>query len=127
MDTLLLRKVESRLAQLPAPLALGLPGGERVGPTGAAVTLGLRDWTTLATLAAGQIGRIAEDYVENRVDIEGRMRDVMAVAAGLLPGTPVNSDTHWWTQVMRRAKSLAAHTQQKDALQVQFHYDVSDD
>jgi cyclopropane-fatty-acyl-phospholipid synthase len=55
------------------------------------------------------------------------MRDVMAVAAQLLPGSPVGSDTGWWTQMMRRAKSLAAHTPQRDAQQVQFHYDVSDD
>jgi len=59
--------------------------------------------------------------------LQGRMRDVMAVAAQLLPGTPVGSDTGWWTQMMRRAKSLAQHTPQKDAQQIQFHYDVSDD
>jgi cyclopropane-fatty-acyl-phospholipid synthase len=127
MDTLLLRKVESQLAQLPVPLALNLPGGERVGASSAAVNLSFKDWASLATLVGGQIGRLAEDFVESRVQIEGRMRDIMAVAARLLPGTPVNSDTHWWTQVMRRAKSLASHTQHKDAQQIQFHYDVSDD
>jgi len=127
MDTFLLRKVESRLAQLPVPLALRLPGGERVGASSAAVTMTFHDWSCLGTLAAGQIGRLAEAYVENRMQLDGRMRDIMAVAARLLPGTPVNSDTHWWTQVMRRAKSLASHTPQKDAQQIQFHYDVSDD
>lgn len=127
MDTLLLRKIESQLAQLPVPLALRLPGGERVGASSAAVTLSFNDWSCLSTLASGQIGRLAEDYVEDRVQIDGRMRDIMAVATRLLPGTPVNSDTHWWTQVMRRAKSLALHTPQKDARQIQFHYDVSDE
>lgn len=127
MDTLLLRKVESQLAQLPVPVALRLPGGERVGASSAAVTLTFKEWSCLATLAAGQIGRLAEDYVEDRVRLDGRMRDIMAVAVRLLPGTPVNSDTSWWTQVMRRAKSLTAHTPQRDAQQIQFHYDVSDD
>jgi cyclopropane-fatty-acyl-phospholipid synthase len=51
----------------------------------------------------------------------------MAVAARLLPGTPVRTDTRWWDQVMRRAKSLASHSIDKDAQQIQFHYDVSDD
>jgi cyclopropane-fatty-acyl-phospholipid synthase len=51
----------------------------------------------------------------------------MAIAAQLLPGSPVMTDTGWWTQLMRRAKSLAAHTPTRDAQQVQFHYDVSDD
>ena len=126
MDTIL-RKVESQLSQLPVPVALRLPAGERVGPPAAAVTLSFKDWSCLATMAAGQIGRLAEDFVESRVQLEGRMRDLMAVAARLLPGTPVSSDTNWWTQALRRAKSLASHTPHKDAQQIQFHYDVSDD
>ena len=126
MDTLI-RKIESQLAGLPVPVALRLPAGKRVGPPTAAVTLSFKDWSSLATMAAGQIGRLAEDFVESRVQLEGRMRDLMAVAARLLPGNPVNSDSGWWTQMLRRAKSVAHHSPQKDAQQVQFHYDVSDD
>jgi cyclopropane-fatty-acyl-phospholipid synthase len=126
MDTLI-RKIESQLAGLPVPVALELPAGERVGPQKAAVTLSFKDWSSLATMAAGQVGRLAEDFVESRVQLEGRMRDLMAVAARLLPGNPVNSDSGWWTQMLRRAKSVAAHSPHKDAQQVQFHYDVSDD
>ena len=123
----LLQKIENQLAALPVTLSVALPGGRQVGPADAAVRLEFQDWSGLATLAAGQIGKVAEDYVEQRVRIEGRMRDVMAAAAGLLPGSPVASDTSWWTQMMRRARSLAAHTPQKDAEQIRFHYDVSDD
>lgn len=123
----LLRKLETQLAGLPVPVALGLPGGRHFGPPDAPVRLQFQDWSGLATFAAGQIGRIAEDYVEKRVQIEGRMRDVMAAAVGLLPGSPVASDTSWWTQMLRRARSLAHHTPQKDAEQIRFHYDVSDD
>ena len=126
MDTLI-RKIESQLAGLPVPVAVQLPAGKRVGPPTAAVTLSFKDWSSLATMAAGQIGRMAEDFVESRVQLEGRMRDLMAVAARLLPGSPVNSDTGWWTQMLRRAKSVATHSPHKDAQQVQFHYDVSDD
>ena len=126
MDALL-RKIESQLAGLPVPVAVELPAGKRVGPPAAAVKLSFKDWSSLARMAAGQIGRMAEDFVENRVQLEGRMRDLMAVAARLLPGTPVSSDTSWWTQMLRRAKSAASHSQLKDAQQVQFHYDVSDD
>ncbi|HVE53968.1 MAG TPA: class I SAM-dependent methyltransferase [Ramlibacter sp.] len=123
----LLRKLETQLAELPVPVAIGLPRGRRLGPADAPVRLDFHDWSGLATFAAGQIGRIAEDFVEKRVHIEGRMRDVMAAAAALLPGSPVASDTRWWTQMLRRAKSIASHTPQKDAEQVRFHYDVSDD
>jgi cyclopropane-fatty-acyl-phospholipid synthase len=123
----LVRKIEAQLAALPVGVSLDLPGGMHAGPPNAAVRLSFDDWSGLATFAAGQIGRIAEDYVEKRCRIEGRMRDVMAAAAALLPGSPVSSDSNWWTQVLRRARSLAAHTPHKDAEQVRYHYDVSDD
>jgi cyclopropane-fatty-acyl-phospholipid synthase len=126
MDALL-HQIEAKLAGLPVPVAVELPKGRRVGPPSAAVTLSFKDWSGLATMAAGQIGRMAEDFVESRVQLEGRMRDLMAVAARLLPGTPVASNTSWWTQVLRRAKSLAHHSPHKDAEQIRFHYDVSDD
>jgi cyclopropane-fatty-acyl-phospholipid synthase len=126
MDALV-RKIESRLAGLPVPVAIKLPAGERVGPPTAAVTLSFKDWSGLATMAAGQIGRIAEDFVESRVQLEGRMRDLMAVAARLVPGNPVEQHATWFTQILRRARSLSHHSPQKDAEQVQFHYDVSDD
>ena len=123
----LLKKLETQLAALPVTVALDLPGGRRLGPGDAALRLAFRDWSGLATLAAGQIGKVGEDYVEQRVQIEGSMRDLMTAAAAMLPGTPVATDTGWWTQAFRRAKSLATHTQQKDAEQIRFHYDVSDD
>jgi cyclopropane-fatty-acyl-phospholipid synthase len=126
MDALL-HQIEAKLAGLPVPVAVELPKGKRVGPPSAAVTLSFKDWSGLATMAAGQIGRMAEDFVESRVQLEGRMRDLMAVAARLLPGTPVASNTSWWTHVLRRAKSLAHHSPHKDAEQIRFHYDVSDD
>jgi len=126
MDALV-RKIESRLAGLPVPVAIQLPAGERVGPPGAAVTLSFKHWSGLATMAAGQIGRIAEDFVESRVQLEGRMRDLMAVAARLVPGSPVENNTSWFTHMVQRARSIAHHSPQKDAQQVQFHYDVSDD
>ncbi|HSH88575.1 MAG TPA: class I SAM-dependent methyltransferase [Ramlibacter sp.] len=127
MDTLV-RMIEQRLAGLPVPVAVRLPAGDRLGPTSATVTLSFKDWSGLATMAAGQIGRMAEDFVESRLQLEGRMRDLMAVAARLLRDTPVNQSGSWLAQVMRKAKSLAAHaTPEKDAEKIQFHYDVSDD
>ena len=126
MDSLI-RKIELLLRELPVPVALHLPTGRQVGPAGAAVHLSFSDWSSLATMAAGQIGGMAEDFVESRLTLEGRMRELMAVAAGLLPGTPASSDTGWWTQLLRRARSLTAHSTDRDAAQIEFHYDVSDD
>jgi len=120
-------RIEGQLARLDVPMQLRLPGGQRTGAANPAVTLAFTDWTSLAGLAAGQIGKLAEYIVEGRVQVEGHMRDVMRIAAQLLPGSPVDGDTGWWMHMLQRAKSLAHHTPQMDATQVSFHYDVSDD
>ena len=122
----LIPQLESRLMHLPAPVALQLPQGRVVGPVNAAVKLDFSSWASLARLKAGEIGALGEEYVEGKLNIHGRMRDVMKIVAGLLPGNPVDSDMSWWSGLQRRARSLAAHTHVKDAAQIQFHYDVSD-
>jgi cyclopropane-fatty-acyl-phospholipid synthase len=121
------RQIEERLQRLPVTVALQLPGGEWIGPAKAAVMLQIRDMAALARLAAGQVGALGEAVVEGRVEIQGRMRDLMQAVAGILPGDPTESDSRWWTPLLRRARSLAAHTRERDAEQIQFHYDVSDD
>src|SRR6476620_8372480 len=126
MDALT-RKIDSQLAGLPVAVALQLPDGQRAGRSNPDVLLTFREWGSLAALAAGQIGKLGEEIVEGRVLFEGRMRDLMAAATHLLPGSPVSSDTNWWNEMLRRARSLALHSPQKDAEQIQFHYDVSDD
>src|SRR3954452_1617248 len=123
----LIRKIETQLSGLPVPVALDLPAGRHVGPEAAPVRPSFGDWSSVATMAAGQIGRLAEDFVEGRVQMWGRMRDLMAVAARLLPGSPVESDARWWSRMARRARSIAAHAPHIDARQIEFHYDVSDD
>ncbi|MEJ8846837.1 cyclopropane-fatty-acyl-phospholipid synthase family protein [Variovorax rhizosphaerae] len=123
----LIPKIESRLDTLAVPIALELPDGRRVAKPGSRVTLAFSDWSGLAKLAASQIGALGELYVEGRVQIEGAMRDLTDVAVGLLPGNPVETNTGWWGRLLRRAKSRGAHSLDKDAAQVEFHYDVSDD
>ncbi|MES2632925.1 MAG: class I SAM-dependent methyltransferase [Pseudomonadota bacterium] len=127
METLV-RTIESRLADLPVPVAVRLPAGDSVGPASAAVTLSFKEWSGLVKMATGQIGRMAEDFVESRLQLEGRMRDFMAVAERLLRDTPVSRESNWLVQMLRRVRSLAAHaTPERDAQQIEFHYDVSDD
>jgi cyclopropane-fatty-acyl-phospholipid synthase len=119
--------LESRLVGLRAPVSVQLPEGQWLGEADAPVKMSFSHWSSLTRLRAGQIGALAEEYVEGKLQIEGRMRDVMAVAASLLPANPVHSDTGWWTGLQRQIRSLRTHTPEKDAEQIQFHYDVSDD
>lgn len=118
--------IPSRITHLPADVALQLPQGQRLGSANAPVKLSFSNWSSIARLKAGQIGALAEEYVEGKLQLEGAMRDVMRAVTKLLPGSPVESDMGWWSSLLRRAKSMAAHTPAKDAAQIQFHYDVSD-
>ncbi len=132
MTTTIEALVERKISTLEPPLAVTLPGGRRLGPLQAAVTLALQDLRTLADLATGQIGRVAEDYVERRLDIGGAPRDVMRLAVQLIGGDPtrrqLRSPLHAWRELLDAGRALASrHTPAADARQVQFHYDVSDD
>src|SRR4051794_15474003 len=94
--------LEKKLATLAVPLAVSLPDGQRVGPDNARVALSLQDLSPLAKLAAGQIGRVAQDYVEGRVDIQGTMRDLMDVSAQMIGDDPLRGEAgaaplRWWS------------------------------
>ncbi len=124
--------LERKLASLNVPLAVVLPDGERVGPPDAKVVLKLRDLAPLAHVAAGEVGRVAQDCVEGKLDIQGTMRDVMAVAASMIDDDPTRSEPpaaplRWWGDVIRRSRSRARHDPESDKRQIQFHYDVSDE
>lgn len=126
MSRLLASSSLARLPSLPHDIALQLPQGQQLGAADAPVKLSFSSWSSIARLKAGQVGALAEDYVEGKLQLEGAMRDVMQAVTRLLPGNPAESDTAWWRDLLQRAKSLSAHTPTRDAAHVQFHYDVSD-
>lgn len=118
--------VDTRLSRLPRSLTIEWPGG-RAGAAMAQVRLKAKEWRTLAWLARGQVGPLAEAYVDGRLEIEGALDDVMAVAAALV-GDPVKRGEHvlaprWW----RHWQSRWRHREHRDAEGVRFHYDVCDE
>ncbi|NGM87460.1 methyltransferase domain-containing protein [Parapusillimonas sp. SGNA-6] len=120
--------VESKLASLPLPVQLLMPDGVRMGPPGAEVCLRIKDRSVLTHLAAGQVGMLGEDYVEGKFDVEGSMRDLMHLAATILPGSPIEAArVGRLTELIRRLMSVWRHSIDRDARQIQFHYDLSDD
>jgi cyclopropane-fatty-acyl-phospholipid synthase len=120
--------VENRIGGLPGNaarlLAVLLPGGRRIGPPDAPVLLRLQSLLPLLHMASGRIGRLARDCVEGRMDIEGPMRRVMEVAAGLLRDTPTGAGSSEWLATLL---SHWRHRPHADARQIEHHYDVSDD
>jgi cyclopropane-fatty-acyl-phospholipid synthase len=128
MDSLLERKLEG----LTLPLAVVLPDGHRIGARDAAITIRLKQLSPLAHIAAGEVGRVAQAYVEDKLDFDGSVRDLMVIAAQMLDSDPrsdggANATLNWWREIRLNARSRARHQVHADAQQVQFHYDVSDD
>lgn len=122
LDTL-----DARLARLPVALALEFPGGGRVGPQHPDVALRFRGPGAVAALAAGRLGAVGGAIVEGEVALEGSVRALMLAASGFLATDPAREQTGGWRRLLAWARSLRAHSPERDAAQVQFHYDLSDD
>ncbi|HEY4664342.1 MAG TPA: class I SAM-dependent methyltransferase [Comamonas sp.] len=119
--------LENRLLALPVSVTVDLPSGQRIGPEQGDVRVTLRSPAALMALAQGQIGSLGAAVVEGWVDLQGSMRNIMTAATNLLQTDPLRGNASWWSQTMARARSMALHTLERDAQQVQFHYDLSDD
>ena len=120
--------VEKKLAAMPVAVRLQMPDGQWLGHKDAAVEFVAKSQVALKHLAGGDIGKIGEDYVEGRVEINSSMRDLMAAATGLLPGNPVDSaKPSVLGELLGRLMSVWRHSLERDAKQIQFHYDLSDD
>ncbi|GAB1580035.1 class I SAM-dependent methyltransferase [Bordetella petrii] len=113
---------------LPVTVQMQLPDGAVIGAADPQVRFVARDKAALAHLAEGAVGVLGQDYVEGRIDIQGNMRDVMAAASALLPGSPVDAARGGWlTELVRKVISVWRHSVERDARQIEFHYDLSDD
>lgn len=118
--------IESRIGQLSRPLALQWPGGQ-AGAADAPVRLKVNDTGHLRCLATGNIGTLADAYVRGDLDIEGDLREVMEIAAELVGDPVAQGQAAPGTQLLQHLRSRWLHRPHKDAEQVRFHYDLSDD
>jgi cyclopropane-fatty-acyl-phospholipid synthase len=124
----LVNLVEKRLASLPVSVRLQMPNGQWLGPKDPDVEFVAKTNTALKHLASGDVGKVGEDYVEGRVDIKSSMRALMAAATGLMPQSPVEAARQGLLSgLVRQLVSVWRHSIERDAKQIEFHYDLSDD
>lgn len=124
----ILSAVEGKLEALPIPVRLELPDGKTAGAADAAIQMQVHDTAVLAHLAAGEVGILGEDYVEGKFTFDGNMRDLMSLASSILPSSPVDAaQSGWLTGLVRRLMSVWRHSIERDAKQIEFHYDLSDE
>ena len=120
--------VQNKLEAMPVAVRLQMPDGQWLGPKDAQIELVTKTTSALKSLASGDIGKIGEDYVEGRVDIRSSMRALMAAATALLPGSPIDAErVGALGKLVKRLMSVWRHSIERDAKQIEFHYDLSDD
>lgn len=120
--------VEGKLEALPISVRLELPDGKAVGAADAAIHMRVHDVGVLTHLVAGEVGVLGEDYVEGRFTFDGNMRDLMRLAAAILPSSPVDAvQLGWLTGLVHKLMSVWRHSIERDAKQIEFHYDLSDE
>lgn len=120
--------VEGKLEALPISVRLELPDGKAIGAADAAIHMRVLDMGVLAHLVAGDVGVLGEDYVEGRFTFDGSMRDLMRLAASILPSSPVDAaQLGWLTGLVHKLMSVWRHSIERDAKQIEFHYDLSDE
>jgi cyclopropane-fatty-acyl-phospholipid synthase len=123
--------VHAQLLSRRLPVRLVMPSGNSIGAAVARVTLILRDTGVLAHIARGAVGRLADDYVEGRLEIDAPLRELMLAAPGLMNTSPMAGTAvrrrRWVSRFAHTLRERARHSRARDARQVQHHYDVSDD
>ena len=122
LDQLLVQQVRRRLEASGLPLVVELWDGQQVGSdTLATVRVHLHQFSSLKAMADPSLGAMARAYVEGALDLEGDIRDILALGDRLCNAgdcTPKTGSDGWkWWR----------HTRTRDRRNIQYHYDVSND
>ncbi|SMO74112.1 class I SAM-dependent methyltransferase [Paracoccus laeviglucosivorans] len=119
--------IQNRLDHLAVPLRIRLPSGGVIGPPSAEVEVAFHDMAALAPMASGNLGALGAKIVTGEVSIDGSMRALMHVVAALVPDDGQAHKPKPWQRVWWSLASILRHNRERDAAQIRFHYDVSDE
>lgn len=86
------------------------------------VTIAVRDVAALPALLSPSLDSLGEAYVEGRIDVEGAIDDVLAMAHTLVAQA---DDEDRRPGALRRMVKAFTHNRKLDRESIQYHYDVS--
>lgn len=115
--------LEKKIAELGLPLAVDLWNEKKVlGTTPPRATLKFSTPSTLLLLVNPSLGKLAESYVEGKVDFQGRIRDVIEMLTPL-----INLPNGAQRKANLSKLKFWRHTRHSDRKAVSSHYDVSNE
>jgi cyclopropane-fatty-acyl-phospholipid synthase len=110
------------MANLPARLVLWngqqLDFGHFAAPQ---VTLKVNSASALPLLMEPSLDNLGEAYVKGKIDIEGKLSDIITIGYSLARSTVTNASK------LARARRYFSHTKTSDKKAIQYHYDVSNE
>jgi cyclopropane-fatty-acyl-phospholipid synthase len=121
-----LARLRDRLQGKPLPLRIVFWDGEIFDlASDPLITIRLHSKRLLRFFLTGNMGRLAQAYVEGEIEVEGRIGEVLRVGIAL-------AERIGKLPVLRRAAPVLArlprrHSKAADARAVRYHYDVSND
>jgi cyclopropane-fatty-acyl-phospholipid synthase len=117
--TRVLDRLERMLQAGGLPLEITLWTGERVAGPNPRVRMILRSMKGAASLVRPTLGKFAELYVEQDLDLEGDSRDILAIGEKLAGSASVARG-----RILQR---MFSHTRRADRKAIGAHYDVGDE
>ena len=120
-----LEKWAARHADTSIPVALVLPSGRRMELSDAPkVTITIKELGAVRHVLRPTLASLGTGYVEGRIDIDGKIDDILDVAVALSRlsgGENFEPGGQSWLDRVRR------HTRSRDREAIQYHYDVSNE
>ena len=96
-------------------------GAEMALGASPSVTIGVPDPASLRFLVKPSLERLGEAYVEGKLDVQGRITDIIEVAARLADADN-RIEARWLPRL-----NFFGHTRRRDADAIAYHYDVSNE
>lgn len=111
--------------QADLPLRIAFPSGQRFDLGNfqtPAVTVHVKSLAALRYLLHADLGKLGEAYVNDKIDIEGKLGDIIEYGYALVQKTASAARRR-----RSRLRPLLAHTKKADREAIAHHYDVSND
>ncbi|MHA6821547.1 class I SAM-dependent methyltransferase [Ralstonia pseudosolanacearum] len=86
------------------------------------VTLTVREASALPLLLSPTLNNLGEAYVQEKIDLDGRLPDIINVGYQLAASAAATG-----SDVLARVVRHFAHTKEGDKASIRYHYDVSND